>query len=62
MAKCKNKKNCIAPDEDLLLEASGYCFSCAEEFACMLAEFGEFSKEDIQRIAWGKTKKEGVEK
>jgi arylamine N-acetyltransferase len=55
MAKCKGKNNCNTPKEELTLEASGYCFSCAEEFACMLAE-ADFSKEEIARIAWGKTK------
>ncbi len=34
-------------------EASGYCFDCAEEFACLLAG-AEFSQPEISRIAWGR--------
>ncbi len=39
MAKCKNEY-CDTPAGDTLLEASGYCFACAEELACLLAGEG----------------------
>ncbi len=38
--RCKNGKYCDTPKEDLVLEASGYCFTCAEELACLLADEG----------------------
>lgn len=40
MATCKND-DCIRTDEDTPLEASGYCFECAEELACLLADAAE---------------------
>ncbi len=48
MKKCKSK-GCKAK----ATEASGYCFNCAEEFACLLAD-ADFSSKEIQKIAWGK--------
>lgn len=37
--QCANP-SCDTPREDLVLEASGYCFTCAEELACLLADEG----------------------
>jgi hypothetical protein len=39
-AKCKNRY-CDQTGEHSPLEASGYCFACAEEIAGLLAEEGE---------------------
>lgn len=36
---CKNEY-CDTDAIDVMLEASGYCFTCAEELACLLAEEG----------------------
>lgn len=46
-------KNC--GDDETLVEASGYCFSCAEEVACMLADAGATDAQ-IARSAWGRGK------
>ncbi len=40
MKACKNEFCAIPDDWDAMLEASGYCFTCAEELACLLAEEG----------------------
>ena len=47
-------KNCQSKDcKTEATEASGYCFSCAEEFAYLLAG-AEFSQAEISRLAWGR--------
>ena len=38
MPKCKSPDCPIA--EDQVLEESGYCFTCAEELACLLHDEG----------------------
>ncbi len=48
MTNCQSK-GCKAE----ATEASGYCFACAEEFACLLADAG-FSQPEISRAAWGR--------
>ena len=38
MPKCKN---CVVEvQDDVVLEESGYCFTCAEELACLLKAEG----------------------
>lgn len=36
---CKND-DCGRTSADMALEDSGYCFACAEEMACLLADAG----------------------
>ena len=54
MKACKNGSFCETPEE-ATLEASGYCFPCAEDLACLLAdareEFGDSPALDPRR-AW----------
>ncbi len=54
-AKCKNPDCTTSRDtiECSGLEASGYCFACAEEMACLLAEVGADPSS-----AWNATKGE----
>lgn len=40
MAICKSEY-CDTTDRDAPLEESGYCFACAEELACLLADAAE---------------------
>lgn len=49
--RCKSD-GCETDVESAGLEASGYCFTCAEEIACLLAGEG-LSAELVAKVAYG---------